>query len=103
MKNNNPNNLLADMNRKLSVVAVKLRHYSLALFLVFVVTIYGLVIWRVNTLLTATPTPGQISSQVKANSITKVDPAVVKQLQTLRDNSVNVQVLFDQGRNNPFQ
>lgn len=103
MKNDNPKNLLADMNRRLSVVGVKLRHYSLVLFLVFVVSIYGLVVWRVNALLTAQPTPDQISSQVKANSITKVDPAVVKQLQALRDNSVNVQVLFDQGRNNPFQ
>lgn len=103
MKDDKPENRLKDLGAKLVLALGRLRGYSLIFFLVFVAVIYASVIWRVNTLLTQQPSPEEVSSQVKANSIPQVDPSVVKQLQTLRDNSVNVQVLFDQGRNNPFQ
>jgi hypothetical protein len=102
MKHETSNTRLGDLNRQLAAVAQKLRRYSIVLFIVFVACVYGLVIWRINTLLTAQPSPEAISSQVKANSIPRVDPSVVKQLKELRDNSVNVRALFDQGRNNPF-
>ncbi|HET7060231.1 MAG TPA: hypothetical protein VFH99_02875 [Candidatus Saccharimonadales bacterium] len=103
MKSNTPNARLEDISRQFSALMIRLRRYRLELFLVFVICIYGLVIWRINTMLTAQPTPEAVTSQVKANGIPQIDPAVVQQLQNLRDNSVNVQVLFDQGRNNPFQ
>ncbi len=103
MKNDTSNARLGDMGRKLSAVIGRISHYSVVLFLVFVVCIYGVVVWRINTLLTTQPSPAAVTSQVKANNIPQIDPAVVKQLRTLRDNSVNVQALFDQGRNNPFQ
>lgn len=103
MKNDTSNNRTKDIRKIAAAVGGRLRRYRLALFLVFVACIYGLVIMRINTLLTAEPSPEAVSSQVKANSIPRIDPEVVKRLQELRDNSVNVQALFDQGRNNPFQ
>lgn len=103
MKNDASTNTLAGLGKRLSGAGAKLRKYALVLFLVFVLGVYGLTVFRIHTLLTAEPSPDEVSSQVKANGIPKVDPKVVNQLQTLRDNSVNVQALFDQGRNNPFQ
>jgi hypothetical protein len=49
------------------------------------------------------PTDVAIADQAKTVGIVTVDPAVVKQLQDLQDNSVNVQSLFNEARNNPFQ
>lgn len=103
MKKDTSDSRLGDLSKQLTAVTGQLRRYWLVLFLVFVVCIYGFVIWRINASLTVQPSPDAVSSQVKANSIPRVDPSVVRQLQTLRDNSVNVQALFDQGRNNPFQ
>jgi flagellar basal body-associated protein FliL len=103
MKKDTSNLKLASIKKPLTAGFNKLRHYFLLLFVLFVLGIYGLMAWHINSLLSAQPSQEQVTEQVEANNIQKVDPAVVKQLQTLRDNSVNVQVLFDQGRSNPFQ
>lgn len=102
MKDDKTRAQLENIKHKLSATGHRLRHYVVAAFLVFVVVIYGIVGMRINTLLSAEPSPDAVSSQVKAKSIPKIDPAVVKQLQSLQDNSVNVQTLFEQARDNPF-
>jgi hypothetical protein len=91
--------ILARAKRSLPLV----QRYSVPAFIVFVVLIYGIVIFRIQTLSAKQPTDEQVSSQVQASGIPHIDQSVVKQLQTLQDNSVNVQALFNQARNNPFQ
>lgn len=86
-----------------STVLHKLKRYGLLMFIVLVASIYGFVLWRVNVLNSAEPTSDAVTSQVKAARLPRIDQSVVSQLETLRDNSVNVQALFDQARNNPFQ
>lgn len=94
---------LRELAEKLLVVARRLQGYTLILFLVFVGCIYGFLLLRTHTLNNTQPSADAVSSQVKAARLPHIDQSVVKQLQTLRDNSVNVQSLFDQQRNNPFQ
>lgn len=81
----------------------RLRNYSLVLFIIFVAGLYSFVLFRVNSLSHAQPQANDVSSQVTAAAIPHIDPAVVKQLQALQDNSVGVQTLFNQARSNPFQ
>ncbi len=88
---------------KLQLIGRKLSRYSLIIFIVFVGCIYGFLLWRTNTLNNEQPSADAVTSQVKAAQLPHIDQAVVQQLQTLRDNSVNVQALFDQQRSNPFQ
>jgi hypothetical protein len=80
-----------------------LGHYSVIFFLIFVALIYGFVLLHINNLNTAQPSDQAVSSQVKAAHVPHIDQSVVKQIQSLQDNSVSVQSLFDQARNNPFQ
>jgi hypothetical protein len=81
----------------------RLQPYSLFIFLIFVAALYGFVLLRVHNLNAAEPSPDAVSSQVKAAQIPRIDPAVVQQLQSLQNNSVSVQALFNQARSNPFQ
>ena len=82
---------------------ISLKRYSLIIFIVFVAGLYGFVLIRVNNLTHAQPLATDISEQVKAAAIPHIDQAIVKKLQSLQDNSVSVQSLFDQARSNPFQ
>jgi hypothetical protein len=93
----------ADLLEKLSIILKKSRRYSLLIFLVFVGLIYGFVLFRIHSLSTAQPSETAVSSQVKAARIPRIDQSVVRQLQTLQDNSVSVQALVNQARSNPFQ
>ena len=81
----------------------KLKRYSLVAFIVLIAVIYGYVVLRINSLRSIEPSPTAVSSQVKAAQIPRVDPTVVKQLESLKDNSVSVKALFDEARSNPFQ
>jgi len=98
----------AKLNRQLisekwQVQLRKLTHYSVAFFLVFVVVLYGIVLLHIKSLNNTQPSEQSVSSQVKDANVPRIDQSVVKQIQSLQDNSGSVQSLFDQARNNPFQ
>jgi hypothetical protein len=77
----------------------KLGKYGFAFFLLFLVAIYGFVIYRINTLAAVMPSDTAVTSTTKTPHI---DKNLVQQLNQLKDNSVTVQTLFDEARSNPF-
>lgn len=81
----------------------KVRRFSFILFISFVAILYGFIIFRINSLSNAQPSSESVSSQVKAAQVPHIDKSVVKQIESLNDNSVNVQTLFNKARSNPFQ
>ncbi len=83
----------------------KSSRYAGLMFFVLVAGVYGFVILRINTLSNIQPGADGTSSvsTEKPATIPKIDPKVVKQLETLKDNSVNVQTLFERARDNPFK
>jgi hypothetical protein len=100
MKNNIS---LRTLPAKVSPFVAKLKSYGLFVFLVFVAAVYGFVLLRINSLSHVQPTEQAVTSQVQASRVPHIDAAVVKQLESLQDNSVSVQALFDEARSNPFQ
>ena len=87
----------------LGVVLQKLQRYSLLVFLVFIAVLYGILIMQINSLSNTQPSSLDVNNQIKAAQLPHIDQSVVKQLQSLQDNSVNVQTLFNEARSNPFQ
>jgi hypothetical protein len=81
----------------------KLQKYSLVLFVILLGIVYGFILFRITTLSSQQPSPAAVDSQVKSANVPKIDQKIVEQLQSLKDNSVSVQGLFDEARNNPFQ
>lgn len=79
------------------------RKYSLLIFVIFVAGLYGFLIMRVSSLGGVEPSQASIDQKVQAAKVPKLDDAVVQQLQSLQDNSVSVQALFNEARSNPFQ
>jgi len=79
------------------------RKFSLPLFIGFVLLIYGFVLLRINSLSNPQPSSDSVTSQVEAAHVPRIDESVVKQLESLHNNSVNVQSLFNETRSNPFQ
>jgi multidrug efflux pump subunit AcrB len=81
----------------------RLQHYSLPLFLALVAILYGFLMYRIQTLSQADPSTVTVSNQAQGSQSLRVDQTVVKQLQSLQDNSVSVKSLFNDARSNPFQ
>jgi hypothetical protein len=83
--------------------AQKLNRYKVLIIIVLVVSIYGFLIWRIDSLNNVQPSSDAVTAQVNPLRTAHIDKQTISQLESLRDNSVNVQSLFDQARNNPFQ
>jgi hypothetical protein len=94
---------LSSVTPKLAGFGRKVGTYRYLIFLVFVVILYGFVLLRVNSLGSAQPSEQAVTNEVKAARLPHFNQSVINQLQSLQDNSVNVQTLFDEARNNPFQ
>jgi hypothetical protein len=94
---------LKTLTAKAGASVEKLRRFSLVLFIAFVALLYGFIFFRINSLSNIQPSSESITSQVKAAQVPHIDQATVKQLESLQNNSVNVQALFNEARSNPFQ
>ena len=91
------------MINKLTGYGQKIRPYSFVVFIVLVAGLYSVVLFKINAIVSEEPTPDAVSSQVKAAKVPHFDKAVIAQLKSLQDNSVSVQALFKDARDNPFQ
>lgn len=94
---------LKQLTARLTPLLAGVRRFRFVLFVCFVAALYGFVLLRINTLSNAQPSPDAVTGQVKAAGVPHIDESVVQQLESLHNNSVNVQALFNEARNNPFQ
>jgi hypothetical protein len=78
-------------------------HLRIILFLVLLVILYAFIGWRISTLANAEPDSTAIAAKASKTSTPYIDKKVVEKIRTLEDNSVTVQTLFDQARQNPFR
>lgn len=94
---------LKSLTVKATAVLTEIRRFSFILFVGFVALLYGFILLRINTLSNAQPSSDSVTSQVQAAQVPHIDESVVRQLESLHNNSVNVQALFNETRSNPFQ
>jgi hypothetical protein len=89
-------NNVADIGRKLN-------RYKVVIVIVLIAAVYGFLVWRIESLNNIQPSQDAITAQANPLGSAHIDKQTVNQLESLRDNSVNVQTLFVQARDNPFQ
>src|SRR6185503_9271689 len=81
----------------------KIKPYTGLMFFVMLSLMYGFIILQINALSAAPVDDNKVLTETSSSPTLHVDPEAAKQLQSLKDNSGNVQTLFEQNRNNPFQ
>jgi predicted negative regulator of RcsB-dependent stress response len=81
----------------------KLHRYAVPLFMLFLLAVYGFLSWRIYTLNQVAADESAVTKQLKTAGVPKINEDVLKKIEQLQDNSVEVQTLFDQARSNPFQ
>ncbi|HCM51911.1 TPA: hypothetical protein DIS56_02140 [Candidatus Saccharibacteria bacterium] len=71
--------------------------------ILFVLLIYLFIVWRISALAAAEPEIEAIDAALTSSAVPKIDSKAIEQIQQLEQNSPQVQALFNQARNNPFQ
>ena len=92
----------ANLGQSFGKAASSLGRYRALLFFLFLAFVYGFIVYRINVLSTAEPDQAAITQASAGPGQPHIDPSVVQKITDLQDNSVNVQALFDQARQNPF-
>lgn len=100
MKNKDLNLNLGNLGTSLKGFASKINAYRAFIFFLIVAALYGYILYRINTLSNLPPAQSDASAQASAQP--HIDQVTVEKIQNLQDNSVSVQSLFDQARQNPF-
>lgn len=94
---------LSKINEKLEFVWQFFKRYRVILFIVFLAVIYGFLIFRINSLGSQQPSNEEVSAQLTRISAPRIDESVVNKIEQLKDNSVQVNTLFNEARQNPFK
>ena len=81
----------------------KFSRYFGVIFAVLVLLTYAFLVWRINTLSQQKPSDDDVAEKLQSIKLPKIDQSVIDKIQQLQDNSVEVQTLFQQARDNPFQ
>ncbi|HSH55277.1 MAG TPA: hypothetical protein VK983_00465 [Candidatus Limnocylindrales bacterium] len=89
-----------ELFRKSATTAHK---YALVGFLVFLVSVYGFLSWRILYFSQLEPDQSEVTNQLKTAGVPKINEDAIRKIEQLKDNSVSVQTLFEQARDNPFQ
>ena len=79
-----------------------LNSYKIFIFFIIVAFLYSYIIWRINVYAVASPTESEKTAATEHTKVPKINESIVLKMKNLKDNSVNVQTLFDSARNNPF-
>lgn len=102
MKDKKPNQLNASsLTALFSRISDELWVYRTFIFFLLIAVFYGFILWRVNVYSNAPASQSEKSAQ--ASSQPRIDQVTLDKIQNLQDNSVSVQAIFDEARNNPFQ
>ncbi len=89
------------ITKSIGDAAKRIGPYKAILFFIFIAAMYGFIVYRISVLSSIAPDTSAVT--VSSTKAPHIDPAVVQKINELQDNSVNVQTLFDQARQNPFQ
>jgi hypothetical protein len=78
------------------------KKYKKFLFSMIVLVLIGFLVFRINQLASAEPSEATIDEKLQTVTRPKLDQGVIDRIQQLQDQNVEVQSLFDEARNNPF-
>lgn len=79
------------------------KRYGGVMFFLLFAFVYAYMVLQINAFSNVQVDSSEVTAQVSTTPTPRIDAQAVKQLQSLKDNSVNVQTLFEQNRTNPFQ
>ena len=80
-----------------------LKSYLWLILIIYFAAIYAYLLLKIDTQVHAQPSSLTVSAQLKTTPHPAINPNIIKQLEQLQNNSVSVQALFNQSRQNPFQ
>jgi hypothetical protein len=91
-----------DIPAKILPLLSKLRRYMVIIFVVVIVSLFGFLILRINSLTQREPSDELMMERLNTVQRPQIDERTVNRIQQLEDRNVEIRSLFEQARDNPF-
>ncbi|MES2970707.1 MAG: hypothetical protein V4702_00080 [Patescibacteria group bacterium] len=93
---------LKNLPSKLKPELKLLRKYIVFGYFIALLMIFGFFVFRINQFSHTEPTEEAVQEKLQTVQRPKLDNAVLEKVEQLESQNIQVQSLFDQARNNPF-
>lgn len=80
-----------------------IKKHAVVIFIVSLLSIYGFLIFQINSLSNSEPNEEQIAEQLNTIKRPKLNEDTLKKIEQLESENVAVKALFKKARDNPFQ
>lgn len=90
------------IKQQLAPLGAVVFRYKKFIFAIGVLLAISFLVFRINQFTSVEPSQQQIDDRLQTVARPKLDPALLDRIQQLKDQNVEVQSLFDQSRDNPF-
>jgi hypothetical protein len=92
-----------DIPAQLHRYVSKIKPYVPYMVILLIICTYGFMLLSIKSMANSEPSEDAVAERLSQIKQPKVDQSVVDKLQQLQDQNVQVQALFDQARDNPFE
>lgn len=92
----------ASVKKRILVILRLANRYKALLFFLLIAGLYGFILLRINSLSNIPASETDVAELQNAAKQPHIKEATITRLRSLQDNSVRVQTLFSETRNNPF-
>lgn len=79
-----------------------LKRYVVFIYVVAVLFMFSFFVFRINQISRLEPTDQDVEAKLQNVQRPKIDQTVIDKIEQLKSQNIEVQSLFDQARNNPF-
>lgn len=88
---------------KLQPVKIFIVRYAVIIFIISAAAIFGFMTLQISRYSNAEPTSDQIEEKKNSLKQVKLNDEAVQKIQELEDKNINIESLFNNGRDNPFE
>lgn len=88
---------------KLKPIMASIKKHRVVIGIILVLSIYGWLVLQINLLNNIEPTEDAVTEKLRTVKRPVINKQIVDKMQQLQDENIEVQTLFKQARENPFQ
>jgi hypothetical protein len=93
---------ISKLTARLQPIIAYLKRYSVILFALFFLGMYGFLVYRINVLTNSEPDAAAVDESINTVKRLKIDQSSIDKMLQLEEENIEVQSLFQQARENPF-
>jgi hypothetical protein len=98
----NKNLNVSDSVKQIKILLLAVKKHHIVIGFISVILLYSFLVFQINILSSVEPTDEEVTQKLEKIKRPIIDKEIVKKIKQLQDENIEVQAIFKQARENPF-